>query len=122
MESKRVSFPSANKQGDACGVVIGESSGNLQGLIVIHEWWGMNKQIQDEGHEIANNGQFKVLVIDMYRGKVAIDREEAGHCMQGLDWDGAVQDLSAGAKYLKSLGCTKVYTLFSSKLRFSKKK
>src|SRR6218665_3793785 len=28
--------------------------------------------------------------------------------MSGLDWDGAIQDISAGAKYLVSLGCHKV--------------
>lgn len=39
---------------------------------------------------------------------MAKDREEAGHYMSGLDWNGAVQDISAGAKYLISLGCHKV--------------
>jgi len=39
---------------------------------------------------------------------VAKDRENAGHIMSGLDWDGAVQDISASAKYLISLGCLKV--------------
>jgi len=28
--------------------------------------------------------------------------------MGGLDWAGAVQDITAGAAYLKSIGCTKV--------------
>ena len=39
---------------------------------------------------------------------MAKDREEAGHYMSGLDWNGAIQDISAGAKYLISLGCRKV--------------
>jgi carboxymethylenebutenolidase len=113
MASRKVKFSSANVLGDAEGVVIGDPSVHPRGLIVIHEWWGMNQQIQDEGADIARNGELTVLVIDMYRGKVAIDREEAGHYMQGLDWEGAVQDLAAGATYLKSIGCTKVskYTL-----------
>jgi len=39
---------------------------------------------------------------------VAVDREEAGHIMAGLDWAGAVKDIAGGAKYLKSVGCSKV--------------
>lgn len=104
----KVSFPSANAAGDAQGVLIGDPKVNHKALIVIHEWWGMNEQIQEEGAQIAREGGFTVLVPDMYRGKVAKDREEAGHYMGGLDWDGSVLDLSAGAKYLLSLGCTKV--------------
>ena len=42
------------------------------------------------------------------RGKVAIDRENAGHLMTGLDWDGAVKDLEGAAKFLLEQGCTKV--------------
>lgn len=103
-----VSFSSANALGDARGVVIGDPKKHPRGLIVIHEWWGMNEQIQEEGAQIASEGGFTVLVPDMYRGKVAKDREEAGHYMNGLDWDGAVLDLSAGAKYLISLGCSRV--------------
>jgi carboxymethylenebutenolidase len=108
MEPQKVSFPSANSLGDASGVVIGDLSNNQRGLIVIHEWWGMNQTIMDVGRKISDEGKLVVLVIDMYRGKVAIDREHAGHLMHDLDWEGAVQDLSAGAKYLKSNGCTKV--------------
>jgi len=49
-----------------------------------------------------------VLVPDFYRGKVATDREEAGHLMNDLDWQGAAKDVSGAAQYLKSLGCKKV--------------
>ena len=35
---------------------------------------------------------------------MAKDREDAG----SMDWDGAVEDLNAAAKYLKSIGCRKV--------------
>lgn len=104
----RVSFPSENGLGDAQGVVIGDPNQHPSGLIVVHEWWGMNEQIQEEGAQIAAEGGFTVLVPDMYRGKVAKDREEAGHIMSGLDWDGAIQDISAGARYLVSLGCGRV--------------
>jgi len=74
----------------------------------VHEWWGMNDAIQAKGALLSLDGQFTVLVADMYRGKVGLDRETAGHLKKGLNWSGAVQDISAGAKYLKELGCTMV--------------
>jgi carboxymethylenebutenolidase len=107
-ERRKVTFPSANSLGDGHGVLIGDPTIHRRGLIVIHEWWGMNEQIQDQGAKLGREGQMTVLVCDMYRGKVAIDREQAGHYMHGLDWDGAVQDISGAANYLLYIGCTKV--------------
>lgn len=40
--------------------------------------------------------------------EVAIDREEAGHLRQGLDFQGAVNDIAACVEYLLSKGCAKV--------------
>jgi len=105
---RRVTFPSQNSLGDAHGVVIGDPKKTPSALIVVHEWWGMNEQIQEEGKEIARDGNLTVLVPDMYRGKVADNREDAGHLMGGLDWKGAVKDIAAAAQYLKSQGCAKV--------------
>ena len=101
------SFPSENKMGEALGYHVGDSS-SKQGLIVIHEWWGQNDQIKQQGADFANDGNLQVLVPDLYRGKIAEDNETAGHLMNNLDWEGAIQDISAAAKFLKSKGCVKV--------------
>ena len=108
METKKIAFKSENSAGDGVGVVIGDPSVYRRGLIVLHEWWGMTQQILDEGALIGREGQMTVLVCDIYRGKIAIDREQAGHYMEDLDWEGAVKDISGAAKYLLSAGCTKV--------------
>ena len=49
-----------------------------------------------------------MLLNDTCRGQLAKDLEDAGHRMENLDWDGALQDLSAAAKYLKTKGCQHV--------------
>ncbi|KAK2154087.1 hypothetical protein LSH36_277g03042 [Paralvinella palmiformis] len=103
-----VTFPSANKAGPGCGMLFGDPKICPLGLIVIHEWWGMNDQIKTEGAMMAKDGNFTVLVPDYYRGKVADDREEAGHLMAGLDWSGALLDTSAAAEFLKQKGCSEV--------------
>ena len=69
---KKVTFESTNALGDGHGVLIGDPKTTPRGLIVIHEWWGMNEQIQEEGAQIAREGGFTVLVSDMYRGKVRL--------------------------------------------------
>jgi len=108
MEMKTVTFKSENTAGDGVGVVIGNHSTSRRGLVLVHEWWGMTPQIQEVAAQIARDGQLTVLVCDVYRGKIAIDHEQAGHYMGDLDWTGAVKDISAAASYLLSTRCSKV--------------
>jgi len=111
---KRIKFKSENSAGDGVGMLIGNPSVCGRGLVVLHEWWGMTQQIIDEGSLLARDGQMTVLVCDVYRGKIAVNREQAGHYVGDLDWDGAVKDVSAAARYLMSAGCTKVIYSFIS--------
>jgi carboxymethylenebutenolidase len=105
---QKVSCPSANKLGDCPAIIFGDPKTTTRAVIILQEWWGVNQQIQDCGKEICGQGKMVTLVPDLYRGKVATDNETAGHYMGGLDWKGAVEDIRACAKYLKSHGCKKV--------------
>ena len=59
-------------------------------------------------------------LISLYRGKVALDVAEAQHLMEGLDWQGAVKDIQASVKWLKSNGSPKVgVSLFCSAWSFA---
>ena len=73
------------------------------GLVVIQEWWGLNEQIKKTGDRFAAAG-FRVLVPDLYRGKLAKDANEANHLMSDLDWAGAVQDIAGALAHLKAGG------------------
>lgn len=77
------------------------------GVVVIQEWWGVNHQIIDVAKHVADKG-FRTLVPDLYRGKCAIDNENAGHLMDGLNWPAAVQDIKGAVQYLKATGSRKV--------------
>lgn len=50
----------------------------------------------------------------LYRGKVGLDAAEAKHLMDGLDWPGAVKDISASVNWLKSNGSKKVPQVYFS--------
>ena len=58
--------------------------------------------------KLASHG-FRVLVPDIYKGKIGIDKEEASHLMSNLDWAVAIGEIGEAAKYLKDTErCAKV--------------
>ena len=78
------------------------------GLVVIQEWWGLNDQIRGVADRLAAAG-YRALVPDLYRGKLALEANEAEHLMNGLDFaDAASQDIRAAAQYLKTSGSDRV--------------
>jgi carboxymethylenebutenolidase len=101
-----ISFEVAGKE--SCPAYIA-GQGNKLGLVVIQEWWGMNKSITITADKFAKEG-FVALIPDLYRGKVGKNHEEAGHLMQGLDMSAAVGDIDAAGTYLREKeGCSKVF-------------
>jgi carboxymethylenebutenolidase len=86
----------------------GERPGPAPGIVVIQEWWGLNDQIRGVADKLAAAG-YRVLVPDLYRGKVALAANEAEHLMQGLDFAVAAgQDVRGAVQYLKGTGSSKV--------------
>jgi carboxymethylenebutenolidase len=92
---------------DGMGYLSPENKTSTRGIVLIQEWWGMNKNITNLADKWAKEG-FIVISPDIYRGKVAKSREQAGHLMTGLDFEGAVKDILGAGLYLRSLGCTSV--------------
>ena len=78
------------------------------GIVVIQEWWGLNEQIKAVADRLADAG-YQALVPDLYRGKLALEENEANHLMNGLDFgDAAGQDIRGAVQYLKAQGSPKV--------------
>ena len=74
----------------------------LPGVIIVHEWWGVNDYIRKRAHMLAEAG-YMALAIDMYgNGKVAENPEEAGSLMNGVlgDMDSGTEVLCAGYQLL----------------------
>lgn len=76
-------------------------NGQFPAVIVIHEWWGLNDQIQGVASKLWKEG-YVVLCVDLYRGKGTKDPAEAHELMRGLPEDRAVRDLRAAYGYLRS--------------------
>lgn len=75
--------------------------GPFPGIIVIHEWWGLNDWVKEQASKLADEG-YAALAIDLYRGKVAKTPDEAHEIMRGVPEDRAKRDLDAAFHYLQS--------------------
>ena len=76
-----------------------EKPGKHPALVVIHEWWGLNDWVKEQATKLADLG-FVVLAVDLYRGKVAADMNDAHELSRGLGNDRAISDMNAGFAYL----------------------
>jgi carboxymethylenebutenolidase len=77
---------------------------NVPGVVMLEEWWGVNDEIKRDADRLASES-FRVLVPDLFRGRVAATGDEANHLMEGLDFgDAATQDARGAAQYLKGNG------------------
>ena len=55
-------------------------------LFVIHEWWGLNDNVKKEADQLFKDlkkMKVNVIALDLYDGKVATTRENAGKYMRG---------------------------------------
>ncbi len=69
------------------------------GMLLVHEWWGLNDWIKEQANRLAQNG-YLALAVDLYRGKVATDPETAHELSRALPEDRAMRDLKAGIDWL----------------------
>ena len=75
--------------------------GPFPGVIVIHEWWGLNDWVKQQASRLADQG-YVALAVDLYRGKVATTPDEAHEIMRGVPEDRAQRDLHAAFEFLSS--------------------
>jgi carboxymethylenebutenolidase len=57
--------------------------GPLPGIIVIHEWWGLNDNIRSMADQLAGEG-YAALAVDLYGGHAATTPQAAENLMKGV--------------------------------------
>ncbi|QWD78604.1 dienelactone hydrolase family protein [Polynucleobacter sp. MWH-Svant-W18] len=83
-------------------------STDAPGVVVIQEWWGLDDEVKSVADRLAKAG-YRALVPDLYRGKLALEANEAEHLMGDLNFgDAAGQDIRGAVQYLKATGSKKV--------------
>jgi len=94
-----VTFPSGPEKGMAL-LVTPAGKGPSPAVIVIQEWWGLDDWVKQQARALAAEG-YVALAVDLYRGKVTSNPEEAHQLMNGLSPDRAMRDLKGAFAYLQ---------------------
>ncbi len=83
-------------------LAVPQGSGVHPAVLMIHEWWGLNRDITHLADALAAQG-FVVLAADGYRGGVAKDAGAATRLVTQTPAPQVAGDLDAALSYLKSL-------------------
>lgn len=83
--------------------------GNYPGVIMIHEWWGLNQNIKNKAEELAREG-YIVLAVDLF-GSVATTPEEARKQVNSLNQELAIKNMQSGINFLQNQKVTKIGSL-----------
>ena len=71
------------------------------GMLLVHEWWGLNDQIKTMAAEFAREG-YIALALDLYEGKVAGDAADARKYVGAVDQGAASDTAKSWVKWLKA--------------------
>lgn len=80
------------------------------GVVLVHEWWGLNEYIKNQAVTLAKEG-YVVLAVDLYQGNVATDSTQAQQYRNAVTKEESAQNIQAALEYLKQYSVTKVATL-----------
>jgi carboxymethylenebutenolidase len=77
---------------------IGE--GLFPGVVMIHEWWGLNDNIKEMAEKLASHG-YVVLAVDLYNGEVAITSDQARQLITSFDTNVGIENMNFAASYIQ---------------------
>lgn len=85
-------------------------AGNYPGVVMIHENRGLRPEIRATAEDLASHG-YIVLAVDLYKGQVVEEQEQARALSAAFNQEEGTQNLRAAASYLRSQGATKIASL-----------
>ncbi|GAB3987635.1 hypothetical protein GCM10028807_08410 [Spirosoma daeguense] len=94
-----ISFSTPDGQ-SANGFLLKSKKTSNKWLLVYQEWWGLNDNIKQQAESFYNDlKDVNVLAVDMYDGKVATDRTEAGKLMSSASKDRLTNIMKGALSY-----------------------
>ncbi|MBI1960774.1 MAG: dienelactone hydrolase family protein [Candidatus Liptonbacteria bacterium] len=86
-----------------------KGGGTYPGVVMIHEWWGLNDNMKEMARNLAGEG-YRVLAVDLF-GSVTTTADEARAQVAALDREAALANMKAAAAFLRSRGAEKIASL-----------
>lgn len=80
------------------------------GIVIVHEWWGLNDNIKDMWRVLASEG-YQVVAVDMYNGNVATTPDEARELVGSVNQVTNDAIMLAAEQYLRDMNAKKVASL-----------
>jgi len=75
-------------------------NGEFPGIVMVHEWWGLNDNIKEMAEKLASHG-YVVLAVDLYNGEVATTSDQARQLITSFDTDAGIQNMNFAASYIQ---------------------
>lgn len=79
-----------------------DSGGPYPGIVMIHEWWGLNDQVKSMADTLAGEG-YVVLAVDLFNGNVATTIEGAQGNLRDNPNEKTIPKMQAAVKYLREM-------------------
>lgn len=76
--------------------------GKYPGIVMIHEWWGLNDQVKSMADITAREG-YVVLAVDLFKGNVATTIEGAQSNIRNNPNNETIPKMQAAVKYLRNM-------------------
>jgi len=79
------------------------AEGKFPGVVLIHEWWGLNQNIKNMAYDLAEEG-FVALAVDLYNGKVATESSDARKYATEVrnNMDNALSHMKSAVEFLRA--------------------
>ncbi|MHA7647617.1 dienelactone hydrolase family protein [Nitrosopumilus sp. S4] len=75
------------------------TDGDYPGIVMIHEWWGLNDNIKEMADNLASHG-YVVLAVDLYDGKVGTTSEQARMLVGSYNLDDGLDNMNSAVSFL----------------------
>ena len=76
------------------------TDGQYPGIIMIHEWWGLNDNIRQMAEKLASHG-YVVFAVDLYDGQVGTTADEARQLRSSFEQSQWTENMNTAVTYLE---------------------
>lgn len=87
-------------------LAVPQTQNKTAGIIMIHEWWGLNNNIKQMANTLASEG-YIVLAVDLF-GRQATTTDQARQLISSYVPEDGVENMNAAVDFLKQYGVKKI--------------